>query len=333
METIEIENRLPYHQQDRLDYYSHGEGILSIIARCVIMFALFAGIVACGSTGTSAPTGDSTQPVQPDQQAQVDTGSEPAQGEVEPTPTQGKPDPAMIQAAWQSSPHADSFVLDANGMNSTCARCHAPVNWLPSIDDMPESCFACKFEIEQPPPLIPETDWVHIPCKVCHIEDNKGNIQPEIAWLEIAQIGEYAEVGTTTELCQKCHSAIDLPEHEVVQLGGAHAAYACTDCHDAHGTVANCGAAGCHEEVIEPATPIPGHDADHQAVSCVACHDAGGMQVGPNEEMGLWTTFVLPEAEGAATALTSHNTVLEAPCERCHFSENPWGLSGNVSIP
>ena len=239
-----------------------------------------------------------------------------------------------IQAAWESSAHASTYVLDDLGGNMKCARCHAPVNWIPSIDDVPAACLACKFELEEPPPLVPEGEWEHIPCRYCHEEDRRGNISPEIAWLEIAQIGEYSDVATPTELCLKCHNEIDLPGHALAELGGAHADYECTQCHEAHAVTASCAAAGCHDDVIDPASPIAGHDDDHLLVSCVACHDAGGLEVGPVEESGVWMTFfTVLSAEGDASVVpfTSHNTVLEAPCERCHYAGNPWGLSDSVS--
>ncbi len=246
-----------------------------------------------------------------------------------------EPDPAAIEAAWQSSPHADSFVLDANGQNNTCARCHAPINWMPSMDDLPESCYTCKFELEDPPSTIAESEWTDIPCNICHEVDKKGNVQAEYAWLEIAPLGEYAQVASPSELCLKCHSAAEVPGHGTVQLGGDHPGYVCTDCHSAHDSTTSCDAVGCHPDVKEPATPIPGHDQDHQSVTCGACHDANGMEVGPDEESDLWTTFISASTETGAERFpfTSHNVVLEANCERCHFVSNPWGLSENVLQP
>ncbi|MBC8496275.1 MAG: hypothetical protein ISS57_02695 [Anaerolineales bacterium] len=316
----------------------------------LVLLLVALGMTACQSADEAAPAADEPQQSQPAQQPSDDSGDELVEGsdespsvveDAEPEPESASEpdpvDPAAIEAAWVSSPHADAFVLDVAGNNNTCAQCHAPVNWLPSMDDLPESCFACKFELEDPPPLIPESEWVSIPCNVCHKVDKKDNILPEYAWLEIAPLGEYAEVATTTELCQKCHREIDLPEHELVQLGAAHADYVCTDCHNAHDTMASCGAVDCHADadVIEPATPLAGHDEDHQLVSCVACHDADGLEVGLSEDLGLWTTFAQGSSgEGAAPiAYASHNIVLEAPCERCHFADNPWGLSDSISAP
>ena len=120
------------------------------------------------------------------------------------------------------------------------------------MDDLPESCFACKFELEDPPPFIPENEWVDIPCHVCHEADRDGNIQPEIAWWEIAPLGEYIAVASPTELCLKCHAPTDTLRHGDVQLGGAHIDYECTGCHAAHDTTTSCDVVGCHGDVIEP---------------------------------------------------------------------------------
>jgi hypothetical protein len=302
-----------------------------------ILFLLIAlGLASCQADSEMTPGVVDTQPSsQPMPTSPGDTPIIQAQTPDSPDlPTPGKsaPDPAAIQAAWQSSSHADTFVLDASGQNNSCARCHAPINWMPAMEDLPESCFACKFELEPPPATISEVDWTNVPCKICHRVDKKDNIPPEIAWLEIAPLGEYAEVATASELCFKCHTAVDLPLHPVIEVAGAHAGYECTQCHSPHDTQASCDTAGCHK----PSTsPIPGHDADHQAVSCVACHDGGSMEVGLNQDTAQWVTF----APGAADAgidsfpFTSHNVIRDAPCERCHFPDNPWGLTGNVEKP
>jgi hypothetical protein len=307
-----------------------------------IGFGLMLGISACQSGGepTQIPV-EATQPAgvthnEPDDAPTNQPGDnsvdQPDDTPVEveqPSVEEADPsDPQMILASWEGSPHADTFILDEEGNNNTCARCHAPVVWLPSMDDVPESCLVCKFELTDPPPLIPENEWVTIECNICHEVDKKGNVEPEYAWLEIAQIDEYAEVESATVLCQKCHAEVELSGHAVPKLGGAHADYVCTDCHDAHDTQASCSTAGCHEDVLDPEKAIQGHDTDHQQVSCVACHDVGEMDVDLDEELGIWTTYIIDSfGEGEKVPLISHNTLLQAPCERCHYADNPWNLS------
>jgi hypothetical protein len=304
----------------------------SVLILCLVILITL-GLSGCQSASEEPPPIVETQIIQatqPKEPGQSDVTAIPAV----PTSTAAvaEPDPAAIQVAWESSPHADTFILDANGQNNTCARCHAPINWLPAMEDLPESCFACKFELEPPPPTIAEGEWVDVPCKICHRVDKKDNVQPEVVWLEIAPLDEYIAVTSPSELCLKCHAAADLPGHTTVEVGGAHPRYECTKCHSAHDTKASCDTPGCH---VEPTSPIPGHDTDHQTVSCVACHDGSGMEVGPDDVTSTWTTFITRSTEGGEErfAFTSHQVVLEAKCDRCHFASNPWGLTESVVVP
>lgn len=236
-------------------------------------------------------------------------------------------DANTIETKWQSSKHADTFVQDENGHNAACAQCHAPANWVPSMDNMPESCYSCKFEIEPPPPLVEKSKWTSVECKVCH-EVKKKKVQAEIAWLEIPPIEEYSEVASTTELCLKCHAHTEpLDQHVNIAVAGAHIDMGCSDCHDPHDLSANCASSGCHVEMESASEPIPGHDDAHDMVSCSACHDADGLEVGPDAD-GRWVTFrphTLTSA-GDPIPFTSHNTIREAACDRCHFVDNPWDL-------
>ncbi|MGB2895416.1 MAG: hypothetical protein WBB65_04535 [Anaerolineales bacterium] len=233
-----------------------------------------------------------------------------------------------IEQAWQAGPHSETYV---EGDNNICARCHAPVVFMPSMDDLAPTCLVCKFEISPPPANIAQETWTDIECNVCHLVDKNDEVEPEFAWLLFLQIKEYEQVASSTELCGKCHADpdLDLPGHTAVVVGGAHADYSCTDCHDAHSTTAaSCGAAGCHDDM---GADIPGHDDSHESVSCVACHDAGEMAVGPDDDLGAWITFLPPDSEGVSNPFTSHNTQLDASCDRCHYPSNPWDLSVDVN--
>lgn len=251
---------------------------------------------------------------------------------------------AVSQQQWETSVHANTFVIDDQGNNNSCAQCHAPINWMPTIDDIPESCLVCKFELEEPPPFISENDWMHVPCLVCHEEDKKGTIQPEYTWLEIPALEEYASVETPTELCLKCHETSKAPEHGTVVVGGDHADMQCTECHQPHSSTVSCDSADCHPDVFSSTDSVVGHDEEHLDVSCVACHDSAGWEVGPDEELGYWITYspwMVEIKVGEADTIvntgivpfTSHEIVLEVNCERCHFPENSWGLEESVEVP
>lgn len=236
-------------------------------------------------------------------------------------------DAVAVLSAWQICSHAQSYVVDDLGNNSACTRCHAPANYVPALDEIPESCFVCKFELSEPPPLTPQDAWTNIQCNVCHELDKKGNIQGEYSWLEVAALGQYTEVASTTELCRKCHTEADAPPgHSVIDLTDAHAEYTCTQCHDAHTTTASCVSENCHADVSNPSPPIAGHDDDHKLVACEACHDAAGLEAVPDEQRN-WLTF----QPASSIPFASHNIAKNVVCERCHHLNNPWNLSEEVS--
>ena len=286
---------------------------LSLIATAFLVV----GLTAC------QPGGDTPPEELASQQVPINEGSPDEAPQTADTPT--GIDAASFQSRWEASPHAQTYVLDDLGMNSTCARCHAPVEYIPSMDDMPESCASCKFEVDPPPPLIAETAWGNIPCKVCH-HIKRGEVEPAYAWLAVPPIDEYEDLATTTELCIKCHTAVDVTDHTSIDVAGAHVGYTCTQCHDAHSTTASCETGSCHPDVLTRIPPIPGHADIHNAVTCGACHDAEGLAVGPDEE-GNWITF----QPASSIPIISHNIVKESLCERCHFLNNPWNLSEEVS--
>jgi hypothetical protein len=237
--------------------------------------------------------------------------------------------PEDVSINWQTGPHSKTFVAGDEGKNSDCARCHAPVEFIPSMDDIPDSCFTCKFTIEPPPPIIPQEEWSHVDCQVCH-EVKKGVIQKGIAWLEIAQIGEYSKVNSSTELCQKCHIGVNVPGHKGIEVDGVHAEMTCTQCHDPHTTTAGCGAAGCHPDVFSSITA--GHIAEHTSISCAVCHDGAGLEMGV-DDAGQMVTLLTIESGGEVMVqpFTSHNISQSVDCERCHFQGNPWNLAETVN--
>ena len=79
--------------------------------------------------------------------------------------------------------------------------------------------------------------------------------------------------------------------------------------------------------MVQPANTIAGHDEDHTQVSCSACHDADGLEIDYVEDLGIWTTLIAAGDGNDLRPYTSHNIVLESPCDRCHFPGNPWDLT------
>jgi hypothetical protein len=299
--------------------------LLGLTALIGLSLALFS---AC----SSGPTAATPTPARaPTEQAPATVTAPPV------TPTEAGIDLAPIETAWEGSPHGNTYDL-GKGPNTFCARCHSPENWDPAAKpDAPPNCVSCKFpfdaEVRVAPsnPLVPEADWKDIGCVVCHATDD-GSVKPDIAWYDTVT-GYHETVTSTTELCEKCHTDTETIRHRRDLGQAAHAGFTCTDCHDPHTTAASCGAAGCHETVGSETTAIPGHDADHAAVTCVACHDASGLDVGPAEGENVWITFRTTELLGRANteAYQSHALQRSVMCERCHFADNPWGLTAPVA--
>jgi hypothetical protein len=291
-----------------------------IASMCLVIIGCI--LSSCQSAETSPVPEDTRNPQAT--QPSGDQGEDPQA--IEPTYTPDLKDPDQLQIMWANSAHADTFVVSDEGENNSCARCHDRYNYIPSIEDIPESCYSCKFEVGDPPPYVSEEYWKHVDCIICH-QVKKKEVQPEVAWLEFALIEEYSEVSSATDLCHKCHLTEDISGHFSVVVNGDHPDYTCIDCHNAHDLSASCSSTNCHEDVVQPITPIPGHDEDHAQVSCSACHDADGLEIGYVEDLGLWTTLIATGDGNETRPFNSHNIVLEAPCERCHFPGNPWGLT------
>lgn len=266
------------------------------------------GMNSVGQNGASSQQEPGGQPQSSGDQNQAQQGAE--------------PDIEAIGIAWMNSPHAGTYLVDTEGHNNNCAQCHAPLDWMPTMDTIPETCFTCKFELEDPPLFIPEEEWQDIPCNVCHELDRHDEVQAGYVWLAIAAIDEYEEVSSTTELCQKCHVAADPVEgHIVVTVSEVHQDQTCTDCHDAHNTSAECES--CHAELEQT---LVGHDLDHGEIACVLCHDGSKLAAGFNAENAEWF-LVNSETDQAVPVRSSHNILLEAKCFRCHYANNPWQLS------
>jgi hypothetical protein len=264
-----------------------------------------------------------------------------------------------VWSLWINGPHSSTYGLD-KGPNTYCARCHSPENYDPkSTVDAPPNCVSCKFPTDQlvrkatGNPLVVEADWKSIGCLNCHRVE-KDVVSSELAWRDPAT-GQYLPVGSTTALCEKCHTDTDTLRHHRDMGTTAHKDLGCTSCHNPHSAQANCSASGCHTGITglqtasatltplvaegspEPAkTPATsakgattGHDAAHSRVTCSACHDASGLTVGKIKETGIWSNWRVTEVAGRKTnaPYVSHNLQRQVDCGRCHFAGNGFGLS------
>ena len=246
---------------------------------------------------------------------------------IPPAATPGQP---SVQSTWQGSAHAATFV---EGENNGCARCHSPMNWIPTDPaDMPASCASCKFTIKAPKPVA-KADWQSVTCEVCHVVQDK-TLTTKVAWLNaaIAQFDSsqtpYESLTTPDELCAKCHADVGSMKYARDMGSAAHTSFGCTKCHDEHSLAASCTAAGCHPNALKPDKPIAGHDAAHANVSCGACHDASGLSAGPVGGSKSWSSFrpTDPRGKAVATAYASHALQKRVDCGKCHSVGNAWGL-------
>jgi hypothetical protein len=308
---------------------------LSVVGALVLIAVL---LYACAPVATPEPT-PMPSPIPPT---------------ATPTPL---PDQSKEWADWEAGPHSADYDL-GKGPNTMCTRCHSPQNWIPgSKAAKAPNCVTCKFptdkELRIAPSfaeggmdLVTEDQWVGIPCAQCHVVDENGIANPELAWLAPISL-TYEEINIPNELCEKCHtnaagakvsSAGLSANHEVILGGSAHLNYAgewpqadrpkyCTDCHNAHtGETKQC--VDCHTDTADTHTRV---SAMMDKVTCMACHDASKSQVGFAVEGGPFTTILTSPGRGGGpatvSAVVSHSVVYMVSCNRCHYENNPWGLT------
>jgi len=290
-------------------------GVLRLVGMLGIVALLAIGLSACSGTATEVPPTDTPEP---------------------------PPDYSVQEAAYASGPHSADYDL-GRGPNDMCGRCHSPQNWRPGSTTgiPPAACVSCKFatddEVRDASPyniLIPEDEWVGIPCETCHSYD--GDTITGIAWLNPIT-GEHEPANTSNEICAKCHVDAGSVDHEITLGGTAHTNYAgqwpqgprpqyCSDCHDPMSTV-NMACEDCHTTILSDEEHINGMNAMHTNVTCMACHDASGYDAGPHTDEamgGLWVPQETTTSRGTTSTsdMVSHSPQLDVSCTRCHFADN-----------
>ena len=91
---------------------------------------------------------------------------------------------------------------------------------------------------------------------------------------------------------------------------------------------------GLLEKKLEVPTSVSGKVPGATAMgyeTCMACHDASGAEVGPHpaDDNDQWVTLLTEEGRRGPTtsAIISHSIVYEVSCDRCHYADNPNGLT------
>lgn len=228
----------------------------------------------------------------------------------------------QVRERWQQGVHAQTYTA---GENSSCARCHAPLEWVPVLSERSQAWLELGLAGVGEPFHIPEAAWSNVSCEICHAQ-RMDEIDGEISWLAIPPLGLYEDVSSPRQLCSKCHVSEVEDGHTPLVYGGVHEDLGCSDCHDAHDGSASCGSR-CHQPFAMECTQIETHDKPHSDVTCSGCHDGMDFAIGWNEERARWDTFTGgdPRVNREARPFTSHYIVLEVDCERCHApGDHPW---------
>jgi hypothetical protein len=231
----------------------------------------------------------------------------------------------QVEEQWRTSQHAQSYVDDEGNSNSSCARCHAPFEWQPLSNELPDSWQQAGLSGVEEGFTIAQSEWSAVGCEVCHPKAAE-EIYDEIAWLAIPPLMQYEENSDASLLCVQCHLEQAQHDHQDLILSGVHQELTCTDCHDPHSGVASCSS-GCHQPFAQECESIETHDKPHSQATCSACHDALGLAIGWNEDLEKWDTFVGgdPRQVEDAQPFTSHALALEVDCDRCHApGDHPW---------
>lgn len=199
-----------------------------------------------------------------------------------------------------------------------------------------------------------------VPCGDCHQRVGGVITGSKIAWWDTAT-QRYQAMADVNGLCEKCHKEIQPENGHNATQSAVHEGFECTDCHDPHTTTASCSNSLCHQNIIQtkdrpPSTPTGGHPqiaspicggatchpaataaaleprsvhgAIHMNVTCQACHGAGNLKPGPGKDGGPWVTWQAANQSGEPIEAPCfpHIVQLEVDCQRCHFSNDPWGL-------
>ncbi len=284
----------------------------------VLALAAGAALAAAGAGGPQA-----TAP------APFDYGLRPSAQGAPPVPVPGghiatDAELQTAQAQWAVSRHASTYD-NGLGANTTCASCKSPRNWDPNNTAVEAShdCASCKREPGMPRPdlpggvAVPKGDWKSITCDVCH-QPVGDSYNTAIAYWNQAT-GAYEPIGSSTELCGKCHEGLHGFEAIFEQASSqAHKGWDCTRCHGSHGQSVKC--TDCHDATTGKGAPT---HANHPRVDCTACHDAGGLGIwqDPYPESRRYGLYYPVRFGHALRSWPSHNLQTAVDCRRCHHPQ------------
>jgi hypothetical protein len=187
---------------------------------------------------------------------------------------------------WRLTTHAASAaaVLTNTEHNTNellvneCVACHAP------FQAVKHGVGSFVQPLDQTGPWAVNADsarlWEGIKCAVCH--DPASTAPNQLAFFDPTKEA-YVPVGSTTELCEKCHQAGTDDSRDLA--GSVHEGLQCTDCHFVAGSEHSLdpteACARCHP-AVRPDHPdvtklpttyyIPGSPINIHFISCASCH-------------------------------------------------------------
>jgi hypothetical protein len=187
---------------------------------------------------------------------------------------------------WRLTTHAASAaaVLTNTEHNSSellideCVQCHSPFQ----AGRHGVGSFVQPLDQTGPWHILADSAgmWQAIKCEVCH--DPSSTAPQQLAFFDPTKQA-YVPVGSTTELCEKCHQAGTDDSRDLA--GSVHAGLECTDCHFVAGSEHSLdpteACARCHP-AVRPSHPDvtklptsyyqPGSPINIHFVTCASCH-------------------------------------------------------------
>jgi hypothetical protein len=187
---------------------------------------------------------------------------------------------------WRGTTHAASAAAvltnaehnQSEQLTDECVACHSPFQ----AGGHTVGSFVQPLDQTGPWHILADSvlAWEAIKCEVCH--DRSSRAPQQLAFYD-PTTHAYAPVGSTTELCEKCHQPGTDDSRDLA--GSVHAGLECTDCHFVSGS----------EHSLDPTD------------ACAKCHPA----VRPNhpDVTKLETTYYRAD---------SHINIHFVSCASCH---------------
>lgn len=185
-------------------------------------------------------------------------------------------------------------------------------------------------------------------CEKCHLDNETLRHKRDLGQGKMSnfECTKCHDAHSVKANCRNCHSDVLMTEKPQANLTHppSRSNEDCLRCHpqswdDHDRTIKEAGnddCSSCHKEllIIDEAYLMQiAHSVNHITVTCVACHDASGLAVGPVEGQEVWMPFRTVQLLGRenTTPYQSHNLQAYVDCGRCHYMNNPWNLTTDIT--